>query len=93
MLRAVSGRYGGCERSASVANLSFVSLEFSKVSAEPRLDEGPSTSILGFFLAPGDGGVLILLGAGGQGTEGEGRHLLDTDDSNVVNSSLLTGSF
>ena len=93
MLRAVTCRYRGGKRSTSIAYFSFVSLEFLEMSTESRLNVRPASSILAFFLAPSDGGVLILLGAGGQGTEGEGRHLLNTDDSDVVNSSLLTGSF
>lgn len=93
MLRAISSRYRGGHRSTSVANFSLVSFKFSKVSAESRLNERPSSSVLSFFLTPGDGGVLILLGAGSEGAEGERRHLLDTDDGDIVNASLHAFSF
>ena len=61
--------------------------------AESGLDERPASSVLSLFLAPGDSGVFILLGAGGEGAEGERRHLLNTNNGDVVDASLLTGSF
>lgn len=83
-----SGR--SVDGSSSVGNLSlFVTFE-PEVGAEAGLDEGPGTSVLRLFLRPALDGVGEACGSLSDRFEGERSDLLDSDDSDIVVSLLLT---
>lgn len=64
-------------------------VELGQQSSESRLDEGPGALILGLLLEPGDAGVLVALEGGLDGAEGEGGELLEPDNGDVLDASLV----
>lgn len=63
----------------------------NEVGTESRLNELPAPSVLWLLLSPALGGVLVLLSHGPQSSEGEGRELFNSNDGDVVDSTLGPG--
>ena len=66
---------------------------FSEEGAEAGVDETPSTLILRLFLDPGHGGVSVTSKGWLDISVGEGSELLESDDGDIVDSTLLSVRF
>jgi len=85
---ARSGR--GIWRTACVTNLGLLVIEFLELVAEARLSKWPTTVVFVFFLCPAKRGVFVLLECWFDGIERPGGKLLNSHDSNIFYSELLS---
>jgi len=86
----------GCRGTNGPSSIRDIGLNVSavfEVGAEARLNELPSSGILWLFLGPDLRGVDEALGCRSKRPEGEGSELLDTNDGDIVDGSLLPGGF
>jgi len=63
-------------------------VELLELIAEARLAERPCALVLGFLLSPSKRSVLVFLKGRLEMSEGEGSELLNSDDSNILDTSL-----
>jgi len=88
VLLAVAGSGGGRNFTSSVGNFSGFVTESLELVTKTGLGERPDTLVLGLLLAPGDLSIFVLVEGSLDGSEGEGRDLLNSYNSNILDSSL-----
>ena len=88
VLLAIASGGGGRDSTAGIRDISGLVAHLSQLVAETRLHKAESTLVLWFFLSPHDLGVLVSVEGTLDVSEGEWRELLNSDDGNILDSSL-----
>jgi len=92
MIFGVTGGCRGTDRSSNIGEVLLRVLSMLKSVSKSWLSVQPGSSILGFLLSPGDGGIFILLQLSNDLLKWEWTEAFNSEDSDIIFIIISSGS-